>query len=261
MPVFPLSNVETPELGRDSMAWSQLEPLPVWFDNVFPQSGHCGTIGPEQKYRGGRGDDWTQLQLRCHWQSWTTQPTHNQKWKKNALGNSVRELGHEQHLNLMWQAFLDVAACTTITRFKNSHVFFISELCVWVGYVLIKRPKLWPGEICNLSFKAKHLCSLIKFRVLSETYAAYPLNITENTAQSKQMMKDAIQETVKLLYHYWLLATIHIQGVCWLRSLQKLAPVSQTSLLKPPSPLITHSISTNTSAPMCPFRLQKGWGP
>lgn len=35
-----------------SMAQSQLEPLPVWVDNVFPQSGHCGTVGPEESIGG-----------------------------------------------------------------------------------------------------------------------------------------------------------------------------------------------------------------
>lgn len=35
-----------------SLDRSQLEPVPGWVDNVFPQSGHCGTVRPEQSIVG-----------------------------------------------------------------------------------------------------------------------------------------------------------------------------------------------------------------
>lgn len=38
-----------------SMARGQLNLLPAWVDNVFPQSGHRGTVGPE-KSMGGWGE-------------------------------------------------------------------------------------------------------------------------------------------------------------------------------------------------------------
>lgn len=42
-----------------SMARGQLDLLPAWVDNVFPQSGHRGTVGPEKSMGGLRRDGCT----------------------------------------------------------------------------------------------------------------------------------------------------------------------------------------------------------
>lgn len=141
------------------MAQSQLEPLPVWVDNVFPQSGHCGTVGPEESIGGKRRWQW---HLSCSGvQTKLDHPANIQLKKKNALGNAILELDHKQLLNLMWQAFHFVAThCTTITGYRHNLVFYSRAVCVcWVCEHSTSY-ELWPSENCIPSFKVKELPSV-----------------------------------------------------------------------------------------------------
>lgn len=114
--------------------------------------------------------------------------------------------------------------------------FFLQQSCVCVSWACehLTSYELWPSEDCITWFKVKELPSVTSSMFCLSLVQQIHLILLKSKAHKKQMMKVAMQETKK--HYWWMLTNIQVKTVRWLRSLEKMVPVSQRSPLKPPSP-------------------------
>ncbi len=227
---------------QGSMAQSQLEPLPVWVDNVFPQSGHCGTVGPEESIGGKR--------------RWLYTATAEVSVTKQAHPANI-QLKRRMHLVtqsrsqiisnfLIWCGKLSILLPYTAQLLLDIGItmFFTAELCVCehsTSYGLwVKTASHHSKSRSSLQLQVQCFVWASRSRCIWYCWKA--------KHKKKQMMRVAMQETKK---HYcWMLANIQVKTISWLRSLAKLVPVSQRSPLKPPCPPF-YTLHRHKQLPRC----------
>ncbi len=140
------------------------------------------------------------LQLSCLWCSWTTETAYNQKK-------------------------------IPIKLVTKSSSLIIIRFIWWASSVFCCQTRHNSTKITDVS---QHVTSSMFFR--EPHRVADPSYTVEKQSGKKWMPKKAMHETNKCQYYCLVFADIQGRKTCWLRSSEKLLPVSQWSLLKPRSP-------------------------